>query len=98
MRIANKCMKISPWGWDDITIIIAYTFLLIFTPLGYISEKAGAGKNIWTLTPEQITEVLLPKEKLGIMVMFGIGLLFTAVSVYRLYVLKGFARSYNITG
>ncbi|KAK2043908.1 hypothetical protein LZ31DRAFT_584979 [Colletotrichum somersetense] len=182
MRIANKWMRISPWGWDDTTIMFAY---------------AGSGEDIWTLKPEQITEILLvtaikasilflylrifpdarfrsilwytqlvnlmgyivftttaifschptsyfwtgwaketegkcvnlnalseghggfnvildvwmlalplsqthnlnmkPKKKMGIMLMFGIGMFLTAVSAYRLYVLRGFAKSYNFT-
>ncbi|KAK1566335.1 uncharacterized protein LY79DRAFT_572223 [Colletotrichum navitas] len=209
MRIASKWMKISSWGWDDTTIMIAYAFLTVFTPLGFISEKAGAGKDIWTLRPEQITDVLLIfyilsicymsclaaikasilflylrifpdarfrrilwstqlvnlmgyitfvtttvfscqpisyfwtgwtretegrcislnsfseahggfnvildvwilllplsqiynlnmklKKKLSVMLVFGIGMLFTAVSIYRLYVLEDFAKSYNVT-
>ncbi|KAK1984437.1 hypothetical protein LZ30DRAFT_432757 [Colletotrichum cereale] len=59
MRIANKCMKISPWGWDDTTIMIAYACLSIFIPVGYLSENAGTGRDIWTLKPEMITENLL---------------------------------------
>ncbi|KAK2025698.1 hypothetical protein LX32DRAFT_675207 [Colletotrichum zoysiae] len=198
MRIANKWMRISPWGWDDTTIMVAY-----------VSENAGSGEDIWTLKPEQITEILLmfyvlgicyitslaaikasilflylrifpdarfrrimwytqlvnlvgyivfsttaifscrptsyfwtgwaketegecvnlnalsevhggfnvildvwmlalplsqthnlnmkPKKKLGIMLMFGIGMFLTAVSAYRLYVLRDFAKSYNFT-
>ncbi|KAK1998617.1 CFEM domain-containing protein [Colletotrichum falcatum] len=209
MRIANKWMKISPWGWDDTTIVVAYALLLVFTPLGFVSEHDGAGRDIWTLTPENISRVLLVfyalsicymtclaaikasilflylrifpdegfrrilwytqlinllafvayttttvflcqpisyfwtgwaketegrcinlnafaegngafnvimdvwmlilplsqvynlnmklKKKLGVMLMFGIGIILTAVSVYRLYVVEGYAKSYNVT-
>ncbi|KAK2060253.1 hypothetical protein LY76DRAFT_615185 [Colletotrichum caudatum] len=179
MRIANKWMRISPWGWDDTTIVLTNVS---------VAQKAGSGEDIWTLKPEQITEILLDKmfyvmgicymtslaaikasilflylrifpdarvrsilwytqlvnligyivftataifscrptsyfwtgwaketegecvnlnalseghgdsiKKMGIMLMFGIGMFLTAVSAYRLYVLRDFAKSYNFT-
>ncbi|TKW50748.1 hypothetical protein CTA1_8308 [Colletotrichum tanaceti] len=58
VRAVNKFMKLSSWGWDDTTIAIAYAVLAAFLPAAYIAEKTGAGRDIWTLTPEQITEFL----------------------------------------
>ncbi|WQF75221.1 Putative extracellular membrane protein, CFEM [Colletotrichum destructivum] len=58
VRVVNKYMKLSSWGWDDTTIMIAYAFIVAFLPAAYIAERTGAGRDIWTLTPEQITEFL----------------------------------------
>ncbi|KAK6207800.1 CFEM domain-containing protein [Colletotrichum tabaci] len=58
VRVVNKYMKLSSWGWDDTTIMIAYAVLVAFLPAAYIAERTGAGRDIWTLTPEQITEFL----------------------------------------
>ncbi|KAK2001168.1 CFEM domain-containing protein [Colletotrichum falcatum] len=59
LKVANKLMKISPWGWDDLTILIAYANLAAFFPLSSSTEKSGAGRDIWTLTPDEITHRLL---------------------------------------
>ncbi|GJC96037.1 CFEM domain-containing protein [Colletotrichum higginsianum] len=31
VRVVNKYMKLSSWGWDDTTIMIAYVFLIFGT-------------------------------------------------------------------
>ncbi|OHW90030.1 CFEM domain-containing protein [Colletotrichum incanum] len=59
VRVANKYMKLSTWSWDDITILVAYAVLAAFLPASYLASRAGSGRDIWTLTPEQITDFLL---------------------------------------
>ncbi|KAK2060474.1 integral membrane protein [Colletotrichum caudatum] len=59
LKVANKLMKLSPWGWDDLSILIAYALLTAFFPLSYLPESSGAGRDIWTLTPDEITERLI---------------------------------------
>jgi len=59
LKVANKLMKLSTWGWDDLTILIAYADLTVLFVLLYLSERSGAGRDIWTLTPDQITSRVL---------------------------------------
>ncbi|EXF79163.1 CFEM domain-containing protein [Colletotrichum fioriniae PJ7] len=59
VRIVNKCLKLSPWGWDDTTIVIAYAVLAAFLPAAYLAEQTGAGRDIWVLSEDQITDFLL---------------------------------------
>ncbi|KAF6831947.1 CFEM domain-containing protein [Colletotrichum plurivorum] len=58
-RVANKYMKLSPWGWDDTTIVIAYLILAAFLPAGYLAEARGAGRDIWTVPFNTITDFLI---------------------------------------
>ncbi|OHW98977.1 CFEM domain-containing protein [Colletotrichum incanum] len=95
-RLTNKWLRVSPWGWDDTTIIVAY-FTTDSNSL--IAERAGAGRDIWALTPDQITELLLvamniPRKALNtnvrqIWYIFGVlyfvSLAFIKISIIFLY-------------
>ncbi|EFQ29636.1 CFEM domain-containing protein [Colletotrichum graminicola] len=59
VRLTGKLMKLSTWGWDDITILAAYVILVGFMPANFAITQAGAGRDMWTLTPTQISQVLL---------------------------------------
>ncbi|KXH28886.1 CFEM domain-containing protein [Colletotrichum simmondsii] len=59
VRMVNKYLKLSPWGWDDTTIVIAYAVLAAFLPAAYLAEQTGAGRDIWALSENQITDFLL---------------------------------------
>ncbi|UQC77188.1 CFEM domain-containing protein [Colletotrichum lupini] len=80
VRMVNKFLKLSPWGWDDTTIVIAYVcyaeihplsfprqvsltitkaVLAAFLPAAYLAEQTGAGRDIWALSENQITDFLL---------------------------------------
>ncbi|KAK1503750.1 CFEM domain-containing protein [Colletotrichum abscissum] len=59
VRMVNKFLKLSPWGWDDTTIVIAYAVLAAFLPAAYLAEQTGAGRDIWALSENQITDFLL---------------------------------------
>ncbi|KDN62944.1 putative CFEM domain-containing protein [Colletotrichum sublineola] len=54
-RIGHKCMRISPWGWDDTTIMIAYLAFAALTPVGFVTAVAGAGRDVWYLSASQIS-------------------------------------------
>ncbi|KAK1984570.1 CFEM domain-containing protein [Colletotrichum cereale] len=82
-RIVHKCMKISPWGWDDTTIMVAYVAFTIFTPAGFLSAKTGAGRDVWYLTPEQITRGL--KTFFALTFLYMLGLAFVKASILFLY-------------
>ncbi|EFQ25243.1 uncharacterized protein GLRG_00387 [Colletotrichum graminicola M1.001] len=60
LKVVDKLLKLSPWGWgwDDLTILIAYVHVAAIFPLSILAEKSGAGRDIWTLTPDQITDRL----------------------------------------
>ncbi|KAK1991844.1 CFEM domain-containing protein [Colletotrichum falcatum] len=82
-RIAHKCMKISPWGWDDTTIMLAFVAFAAFTPAGFVAAKAGSGKNVWYFTPDQITQGL--KTFFILTFLYISGLAFIKASILFLY-------------
>nr|XP_036583744.1 CFEM domain-containing protein [Colletotrichum truncatum]KAF6792887.1 CFEM domain-containing protein [Colletotrichum truncatum] len=73
VRMINKYMKLSTWWWDDWTILIAYILLAAFLPAAYLAEETGAGRDIWTLTPSQITNFLLLFYVFGLLYMACLG-------------------------
>ncbi|KAK1954742.1 CFEM domain-containing protein [Colletotrichum sublineola] len=82
-RLANKWLGISSWGLDDSTIIPAYLLLAAFLPGSILSERAGAGRDIWTLSPDQITDMLLIVWVFGLLYFFGLA--FIKISIVFLY-------------
>ncbi|KAK1990023.1 CFEM domain-containing protein [Colletotrichum falcatum] len=59
VRIINKYYQLSPWGWDDTTIMVAYVVLAAFMPASYLLERSGGGQDIWQLSPTEINMNLL---------------------------------------
>ncbi|TQN64807.1 Satratoxin biosynthesis SC1 cluster protein 4, partial [Colletotrichum shisoi] len=60
IRIITKIARLSTWGLDDYTIIVAYRMvikilLLAYTSLHMYLEHNGAGRDLWTLSDRQIT-------------------------------------------
>ncbi|KAK6226428.1 cfem domain-containing protein [Colletotrichum tabaci] len=55
IRIITKLARLSTWGLDDYTIIVAYILLLAYTSLHMYLEHNGAGRDLWTLSDHQIT-------------------------------------------
>ncbi|TDZ15264.1 hypothetical protein Cob_v011780 [Colletotrichum orbiculare MAFF 240422] len=55
LRITTKFARISTWGWDDYTIIAAYAILVGFFGMHFFLEANGAGRDLWTLNEDQIT-------------------------------------------
>ncbi|GJC93262.1 CFEM domain-containing protein [Colletotrichum higginsianum] len=54
-RLTTKWMGLSTWGWDDWTIVFAYIMMIAFLVATVLGRRFGFGKDIWTLTVEQIT-------------------------------------------
>nr|XP_036578536.1 CFEM domain-containing protein [Colletotrichum truncatum]KAF6785831.1 CFEM domain-containing protein [Colletotrichum truncatum] len=54
-RVIVKLSRISSWGADDAFILIAYFVLVALVPINVYIGHNGTGKDMWTLTPEQIT-------------------------------------------
>ncbi|OHE92445.1 CFEM domain-containing protein [Colletotrichum orchidophilum] len=54
LRLIVKIARISTWGADDTTIVLAYIFLITIIPLNHLNEMNGAGRDIWTLSFDQI--------------------------------------------
>ncbi|KAE9582100.1 Satratoxin biosynthesis SC1 cluster protein 4 [Colletotrichum fructicola] len=83
VRITNKYMKLSPWGWDDTTCLVAYGVLAAFLPAAYLAEETGAGRDIWSLTPEQITYFLVLFYVFGMLYLTALA--FVKASILFLY-------------
>ncbi|KAK1671717.1 hypothetical protein BDP55DRAFT_675237 [Colletotrichum godetiae] len=54
LRLVVKIARISSWGLDDSTIVLAYVLMIGFIPVNHIAELNGAGRDIWSLTFDQI--------------------------------------------
>ncbi|WQF79417.1 Putative extracellular membrane protein, CFEM [Colletotrichum destructivum] len=54
-RLTTKWMGLSTWGWDDWTIVFAYIMMIAFLIATVLGRRFGFGKDIWTLTVDQIT-------------------------------------------
>ncbi|KAK1720270.1 uncharacterized protein BDZ83DRAFT_551033, partial [Colletotrichum acutatum] len=54
IRMVVKIARISSWGHDDSTILLTYIIMFGFIPVNYIAERNGAGRDIWSLTFDQI--------------------------------------------
>ncbi|KAI8309824.1 Satratoxin biosynthesis SC1 cluster protein 4, partial [Colletotrichum sp. SAR11_59] len=54
LRVVTKFARLSPWGWDDYTILVSYVILLGYVSLHFYLEDNGAGKDLWTLNDLQI--------------------------------------------
>ncbi|KAK1529309.1 CFEM domain-containing protein [Colletotrichum costaricense] len=55
LRLITKFARLSPWGWDDYTIIVAYIILVAYVSLHVFLEDNGAGRDLWTLSDSEIT-------------------------------------------
>ncbi|KAK1636285.1 CFEM domain-containing protein [Colletotrichum phormii] len=55
LRLITKFARLSLWGWDDYTIIVAYILLVAYVSLHVFLEDNGAGRDLWTLSDLQIT-------------------------------------------
>ncbi|KAF9872518.1 CFEM domain-containing protein [Colletotrichum karsti] len=52
--MAIKATRVSTWGADDTFILIAYVSEVL-----YVSGENGAGRDMWKLTPNQITNYFM---------------------------------------
>ncbi|KAF9874908.1 CFEM domain-containing protein [Colletotrichum karsti] len=55
MRLATKWMGLATWGYDDWTISFGYIMMIAFLVATFLAKKEGIGRDIWTLSVEQIT-------------------------------------------
>ncbi|KAK7716399.1 hypothetical protein SLS64_003553 [Diaporthe eres] len=54
----TRVIKLSKWGWDDATIIVAFLATIGVITGRQLQIRAGMGKDIWTLTPDEITNYI----------------------------------------
>lgn len=54
----TRVIKLSKWGWDDATIILAFLATIGVITGRQLQIHAGMGRDIWTLTPEEITKYI----------------------------------------
>ncbi|TEA20576.1 hypothetical protein C8034_v001766 [Colletotrichum sidae] len=57
-RVAVKVLRFSPWGLDDVLMMVAYVFLVSFVVLVQYMIPQGLGLDIWVLNENQITAFL----------------------------------------
>ncbi|KAK1983901.1 CFEM domain-containing protein [Colletotrichum cereale] len=84
IRAANKFLKLSTCSWDDLTILMAYAVLVSYLPASYIAERTGTGKDIWTLTPDQITDYLIFFITFGILYISGLAFIKASILFFYL--------------
>ncbi|KAH8890042.1 hypothetical protein GQ53DRAFT_842284 [Thozetella sp. PMI_491] len=73
LRLLSKAMRLSNWWWDDTTITLAYFSKVGFLIASFFEEQNGNGRDIWTLTPTQITEFLKIFFVFEVLYTFAIG-------------------------
>ncbi|TDZ25400.1 Satratoxin biosynthesis SC1 cluster protein 4 [Colletotrichum orbiculare MAFF 240422] len=56
LRVSVKVARISPWGADDATMIVAYLLTAVLVCFTARWEMYGAGKDLWTLDDNQVTQ------------------------------------------
>ena len=54
----NPCARGHGYGADDWTMLLALIFLIPFNAVVHLMAKAGTGRDIWSLEPENITMLL----------------------------------------
>lgn len=54
LRMLTRVLKLSKWGWDDATIIVAFLATIGVITGRQLQLKAGMGQDIWTLTHDEI--------------------------------------------
>ncbi|KAF6805962.1 CFEM domain-containing protein [Colletotrichum plurivorum] len=55
LRMVVKVARLSTWGWDDYSILLAYAILVTYVSMHFYLEDNGAGRDLFTLTDRQIT-------------------------------------------
>ncbi|KAK2060187.1 hypothetical protein LY76DRAFT_422425 [Colletotrichum caudatum] len=58
LRLLAKALRLSTWGADDVMLIIGYFFSLSFAISRFHGHQLGVGRDVWALSPEQITQFL----------------------------------------
>lgn len=58
LRMLTRVIKLSKWGWDDATIIVAFLATIGVITGRQLQIRAGMGKDIWTLTADEITNYI----------------------------------------
>ncbi|KAG8170013.1 hypothetical protein KVR01_000758 [Diaporthe batatas] len=54
MRMLTRALKLSTWGMDDTTLIVAFLATIGVITGRQLQLKAGMGQDIWTLTHDEI--------------------------------------------
>ncbi|KAF6826258.1 CFEM domain-containing protein [Colletotrichum plurivorum] len=83
MRLATKWLKLSTWGPDDWTITFAYFMMIAFLVATLLARREGIGKDIWTLTVDQITAFI--KGFFAFEIVYSITLAVIKASILFLY-------------
>ncbi|TDZ38474.1 GPI-anchored protein 10 [Colletotrichum spinosum] len=58
IRMIARGLRLTTWGAEDTSIVIAFVFFLPFVPLTFIMLSYGLGQDIFTLQPHEITMFL----------------------------------------
>ncbi|KAF5485250.1 hypothetical protein CGCS363_v014721 [Colletotrichum siamense] len=58
LRMLAKAIRLTPWGADDITIVIGFAAAIIFGVMKFIGRRFGFGLDFWTLRYDTIVEFM----------------------------------------
>ncbi|GKT47400.1 uncharacterized protein ColSpa_07581 [Colletotrichum spaethianum] len=58
VRLLSKALRLSSWGADDVSLIIGYFFSLSFAISKFHGHELGIGRDVWTLTYDEITRFM----------------------------------------
>ncbi|KAH8783056.1 hypothetical protein F5883DRAFT_351013, partial [Diaporthe sp. PMI_573] len=75
LRVLCRALKLSTGGWDDLSITIAFAGSVAMIVGRVLQGKLGMGRDIWTLTPDEITQFIKVFYVFGVIYAFTLGLI-----------------------
>lgn len=84
LRIICRTLKLAAWGWDDLFIIAAFAGTVVLIAGCVVQGQHGMGRDIWTLTPDQITQFIKKFFMFGSVYAFTLGLIRISICFFYL--------------
>ena len=75
LRVLCRALKLSSWVWDDLLITMAFAGSVAMIVGRVLQGNLGMGRDIWTLTPDEITQFIKVFYVFGVIYAFTLGLI-----------------------
>ncbi|TEA19409.1 Satratoxin biosynthesis SC1 cluster protein 4 [Colletotrichum sidae] len=86
LRLIAKFMRLSTWGADDAALIIGYLVSLSFAVSRFYGHNLGIGKDVWSLSHDEINRFMQVFFAFEILYTLSIGALKAAILFFYLRV------------
>lgn len=84
LRLLCRALKLAAWGWDDLFIIASFAGSVVLIAGVVVEDRHGMGRDIWTLTPDQITQFVKNFFAFGSVYAFTLGLIKISICFFYL--------------